>query len=144
MLSHVVTLILMICCLVWTARLSLCKYTVQLFVPCCAHLAFPSAVAAPPLPHVAVILLMRSPLQISFVPISGFQGDNMIEKSANLAWYKGSTLLEALDQVEPPKRPSDKPLRLSLQVLGKRYKRLSQRSLFCTVEFTLCFHTALY
>ena len=50
------------------------------------------------------------------MPISGFQGDNMIERSANLPWYKGPTLLEALDSVEPPKRPSDKPLRLPLQV----------------------------
>ena len=55
-------------------------------------------------------------VQIAFVPISGFQGDNMIERSDNLTWYKGPTLLEALDQVEPPKRPSDKALRLPLQV----------------------------
>ena len=32
--------------------------------------------------------------KISFVPISGWTGDNMIEKSANMPWYKGSTLLE--------------------------------------------------
>ena len=40
----------------------------------------------------------------------------MIERSDNLPWYKGPTLLEALDQIDPPKRPSDKPLRLPLQV----------------------------
>ena len=56
-------------------------------------------------------------MQINFVPISGFQGDNMIEKSENMGWYKGPTLLEALDLIEPPKRPSDKPLRLPLQVM---------------------------
>ena len=50
------------------------------------------------------------------MPISGFQGDNMIERSTNLPWYKGPTLLEALDLIDPPKRPSDKPLRLPLQV----------------------------
>jgi translation elongation factor EF-1alpha len=33
-----------------------------------------------------------------------------------MGWYKGPTLLEALDLIEPPKRPSDKPLRLPLQV----------------------------
>jgi hypothetical protein len=27
-------------------------------------------------------------LQVNFVPISGFQGDNMIEKSDNMSWYK--------------------------------------------------------
>ncbi|VAI22670.1 unnamed protein product [Triticum turgidum subsp. durum] len=33
----------------------------------------------------------------------------MIERSTNLDWYKGPTLLEALDQINEPKRPSDKP-----------------------------------
>jgi elongation factor 1-alpha len=52
--------------------------------------------------------------RIPFVPISGWVGDNMLEKSPNLAWYEGPTLLEALDSVEIPKRPFDKPLRLPL------------------------------
>jgi elongation factor 1-alpha len=38
----------------------------------------------------------------------------MIEKSTNLPWYKGPTLIEALDNVIPPKRPNDKPLRIPL------------------------------
>uniref|UniRef100_A0A9I9CFV7 Tr-type G domain-containing protein n=1 Tax=Cucumis melo TaxID=3656 RepID=A0A9I9CFV7_CUCME len=56
-----------------------------------------------------------NPDKIPFVPISGFEGDNMIERSTNLDWYKGPTLLEALDLIQEPKRPSDKPLRLPLQ-----------------------------
>jgi len=60
-----------------------------------------------------------NPEKVPFVPISGWNGDNMIEKSANLPWYKGPTLLEALDSVEPPKRPFDKPLRLPLQDVYK-------------------------
>jgi len=59
------------------------------------------------------------PMKIPFVPISGWAGDNMIEKSTNMAWYKGPYLLEALDNVNPPKRPSDKPLRLPLQDVYK-------------------------
>jgi len=43
----------------------------------------------------------------------------MLEKSTNLTWYKGGTLLEALDGIEPPKRPSDKPLRVPLQDVYK-------------------------
>jgi len=43
----------------------------------------------------------------------------MLEKSANLPWYKGPTLLEALDSVKEPKRPSDKPLRVPLQDVYK-------------------------
>merc|ERR1712134_231492 len=60
-----------------------------------------------------------NPAKISFIPISGFQGDNMIERSTNMDWYKGPTLLEALDQCSPPVRPSDKPLRLPLQDVYK-------------------------
>jgi elongation factor 1-alpha len=59
------------------------------------------------------------PAKINFVPISGWVGDNMIEKSANMAWYTGPTLLEALDLVTPPSRPTDKPLRLPLQDVYK-------------------------
>jgi elongation factor 1-alpha len=60
-----------------------------------------------------------NPEKIPFVTISGWLGDNMIEKSTNLGWYKGPTLLEALDAIIPPKRPLDKPLRLPLQDVYK-------------------------
>jgi len=60
-----------------------------------------------------------NPAKVPFVPISGFNGDNMLEKSPNLTWFKGPTLLEALDAIIPPKRPLDKPLRLPLQDVYK-------------------------
>jgi elongation factor 1-alpha len=60
-----------------------------------------------------------NPDNVAFVPISGWHGDNMMEKSTNLTWYKGPTLLEALDALVPPKRPSEKPLRLPLQDVYK-------------------------
>jgi len=61
------------------------------------------------------------PKKIPFIPISGWRGDNMIEKSTHddLKWYKGDTLLETLDKIKPPKRPTDKPLRLPLQDVYK-------------------------
>ena len=59
------------------------------------------------------------PIKIPFVPISGWEGDNMIEKSVNMAWYKGPYLLEALDGVAAPARPTGKPLRLPLQDVYK-------------------------
>mmetsp|Transcript_11148 Transcript_11148/g.11170 ORF Transcript_11148/g.11170 Transcript_11148/m.11170 type:complete len:442 (+) Transcript_11148:59-1384(+) len=59
------------------------------------------------------------PAKIHFVPISGWVGDNMIDRSPNMTWYKGPFLLEALDTVNPPKRPTDKPLRLPLQDVYK-------------------------
>eukprot|EP01071_Lankesteria_metandrocarpae_P010651 Lankesteria_metandrocarpae@DN5362_c0_g1_i1.p1 len=57
--------------------------------------------------------------KLQYVPISGFVGDNMIEKSDKMGWYKGKTLLEILDVVEAPERPSGKPLRLPLQDVYK-------------------------
>jgi len=56
---------------------------------------------------------------IPFVPISGWNGDNLIERSDKMPWYKGPILLEALDAIVPPKRPTDLPLRLPLQDVYK-------------------------
>jgi len=60
-----------------------------------------------------------NPEKVPFVPISGWNGDNMLEKSPNMTWWKGPTLIDALDGIEPPKRPSDKPLRIPLQDVYK-------------------------
>jgi len=43
----------------------------------------------------------------------------MIETSPNLPWWKGGTLLEALDAIKPPNRPVEKPLRIPLQDVYK-------------------------
>jgi len=60
-----------------------------------------------------------NPAKVPFIPISGWNGDNMIDHSDKMTWWKGPTLLEALDAVEPPKRPVEKPLRLPLQDVYK-------------------------
>jgi len=60
-----------------------------------------------------------NPKNVPFIPISGWNGDNMLEKSPNMPWYKGDTLLEALDKVNPPSRPTGLPLRLPLQDVYK-------------------------
>lgn len=57
--------------------------------------------------------------KINFIPISGWVGDNMVELSSNMPWYKGPFLLQALDGFAAPKRPKDKPLRLPLQDVYK-------------------------
>jgi elongation factor 1-alpha len=56
---------------------------------------------------------------INVVAYSGFNGDNLIERSDKMPWYKGDTLLEALDKVDPPVRPVEKALRLPLQDVYK-------------------------
>jgi elongation factor 1-alpha len=77
-----------------------------------------------------------NPKAVAFCPISGWHGDNMLEKSPNMAWFKGwqcerknnekkdetvtgFTLYEALDSILPPSRPTDKALRLPLQDVYK-------------------------
>ena len=59
------------------------------------------------------------PARVPFIPISGWTGDNMLEKSPNMPWNKAGTLLEALDAIKPPKRPIDKPLRIPIQDVYK-------------------------
>ena len=57
--------------------------------------------------------------KVPFIPISGLYGDNLKERSPNMPWYKGPTLYEALDALEPPKPMIDKPLRIPLQKIFK-------------------------
>lgn len=65
-----------------------------------------------------------NPDKINFIPISGFNGDNMLEPSPNMPWYykppyNGFTLINALDALTEPTRPVEKPLRIPLQDVYK-------------------------
>jgi elongation factor 1-alpha len=53
--------------------------------------------------------------KIPFVPTSGWTGDNLVKPSDKMPWYKGPTLLDALDTFEVPPKPLDKPLRIPVQ-----------------------------
>jgi elongation factor 1-alpha len=53
--------------------------------------------------------------KVSFVPTSGWSGDNLVKRSVNMPWYKGPTLIEALDSFVMPSKPTDKPLRIPVQ-----------------------------
>jgi len=55
------------------------------------------------------------PETIQFIPTSGYVGDNVVHKSKNMDWYKGPTVIEALDKFQVPEQPVDKPLRLPVQ-----------------------------
>jgi elongation factor 1-alpha len=52
---------------------------------------------------------------VPFVPCSGYVGDNLKKKSANMPWYTGPTLLEVIDTFKIPPKPHDKALRLPIQ-----------------------------
>jgi len=49
------------------------------------------------------------------IAYSAYKGDNISNKSDKMPWYTGPTLLEALDDLVVPSKPTDKPLRLPIQ-----------------------------
>jgi elongation factor 1-alpha len=53
--------------------------------------------------------------KIRFIPVSGWTGENLVKASTNMPWYKGPTLLQALDEFSEPPKPIDKPLRVPIQ-----------------------------
>src|SRR5512136_3079916 len=53
--------------------------------------------------------------KMPFVPTSGWTGDNLVKPSEKMPWYKGPTLLSALDTFEVPPKPTGKPLRMPIQ-----------------------------
>ena len=57
--------------------------------------------------------------EIPFVPCSAFDGDNIFNKSDNTSWYNGPTLFEAIDAIQMPPKPTDRPLRLPIQDVYK-------------------------
>lgn len=72
-----------------------------------------------------------NPKAVLFMPISGWHGDNMLEHSEKMPWFKKAEkvvpngtkeakyLLEALDTIAEPQRPTELPLRLPLQDVYK-------------------------
>ena len=49
------------------------------------------------------------------IPVSAKEGDNIASRSANMPWYDGPIVLEALDRFEKSSLPVDKPVRLPIQ-----------------------------
>jgi elongation factor 1-alpha len=56
-----------------------------------------------------------NPDEIPFLAIASLPGDNVCKKSDKMPWYKGKTLLETLDDIKEPEKPTDLPLRLPIQ-----------------------------
>ena len=53
--------------------------------------------------------------KMKFIPVSAYQGDNIVKKSENMKWYGGPVIVEALDEFVMPPQPIDKALRLPIQ-----------------------------
>jgi elongation factor 1-alpha len=55
------------------------------------------------------------PSDFPCIPVSAWHGENLVRPSPKMPWYKGPTLLEALDALKEGEKPVDKPLRIPLQ-----------------------------
>ncbi len=55
-------------------------------------------------------------IETSYIPMSALAGDNVVERSQNMAWYEGPVLLELLEQVEVAyDHPDERPARFPVQ-----------------------------
>jgi elongation factor 1-alpha len=52
---------------------------------------------------------------VPFVPIASLIGENLVKKGTNMPWYKGLSLLETMDTLTVPEKPTKLPLRLPIQ-----------------------------
>ena len=73
------------------------------------------------------------PKQVAFIPYSGFKGENLVEKTDKMPWYKGwsanlnkdtviegYTLYDALEKLaRPPKRDPNAPVRIPINGIYK-------------------------
>ena len=55
------------------------------------------------------------PDEIDFIPISAFEGDNITKPSENTPWYKGPSLVDSLNKLSAPEKPTNLPLRVPVQ-----------------------------
>lgn len=55
----------------------------------------------------------------AFIPMSAYEGENLVKKSGKMPWYAGDSFLETLDALEAPKLSEDRPLRFPLQDVYK-------------------------
>jgi len=54
-----------------------------------------------------------------FIPVSGMLGDNVADRSENMPWFEGKTVLEQLDSFENAALPHNKPYRMPVQDVYK-------------------------
>lgn len=72
---------------------------------------------------------------ISFIPVSGFFGENIKEKSDKLSWYKGLSVLETLDSFEAKDNGENLDFRMPVQAVYKFTKNNDDRRIIAgTVE----------
>ncbi len=60
-------------------------------------------------------IVKYKPEEMNFIPTSAFVGDNISKLSDKTPWYKGVTILKALDELKEPEKPTKLPLRIPVQ-----------------------------
>ncbi|UPT54924.1 sulfate adenylyltransferase subunit CysN [Dickeya zeae] len=58
-------------------------------------------------------------LDITFVPISALDGDNVATPSSSMSWYHGPTLLDVLETVNVSARSLNQPMRFPVQYVNR-------------------------
>jgi bifunctional enzyme CysN/CysC len=56
---------------------------------------------------------------LTYIPVSGREGDNIATVSENMPWYEGDTVLTALDRFQKAASLEDKPFRMPVQDVFK-------------------------
>ena len=56
---------------------------------------------------------------IAFVPVSAFEGENLISNSDKMPWYQDKPVLDWIDSFQKEKEKKDKPFRLPVQDIYK-------------------------
>lgn len=56
---------------------------------------------------------------LSYIPISAFYGQNVLTKSEEMEWFKGYSIIDAVDSIEKDTGIENKPLRLPIQDVYK-------------------------
>ena len=54
-----------------------------------------------------------------YIPVSGFEGENLMECSKKMPWFNGKNLLQVLDDFEIEKELDNKPFRMPIQGVYK-------------------------
>jgi bifunctional enzyme CysN/CysC len=62
-----------------------------------------------------------------FIPVSGRGGDNIADRSSNLPWYQGPTVLDTLDAFRSEPAPVERPFRMPVQDVYKFTKQGDDR-----------------
>ena len=69
--------------------------------------------------HYAAFAAQLSVDELHFVPISALRGDNVVEKSANMPWYQGATLMHLLENIRVVADKDADHFRLPVQMVNR-------------------------